>query len=192
MDRRIFAAAAAVVLVGLGRTSHATPYASGVSETAGVVTFTLNESADDVIVIRDGTPTSLGALGRGSATFNRSGATNYSIVANKLFTPGYLLANGSTIALGNGSVSGGTITSNTSTSLKISDDSLETLNFFAPRGVAVNQNPASPTFGRIFVSNSNTGTPAGFVLRPCSEGIYIMNADYTDALGQGTVGFTAG
>ena len=89
MDKRIIAAAAGAVVAALSPLALANPYAGTVSESAGQVTFRLNEQADEVIVIRDGVSTSLGALGRGSHTFARSGAAVYQIVARKAGTDGY-------------------------------------------------------------------------------------------------------
>src|SRR5690349_14252544 len=68
---RLVSAAAAAVVVGLGIISHAnaTPYASGISNAGGNVTFTLNEDAGDVTAIVNGTPTDLGALTRGTHSF---------------------------------------------------------------------------------------------------------------------------
>jgi hypothetical protein len=91
MDRRIVTACAGAACGAIGLPSaHAAPYASGVIESAGIVTFRLNESADEVVVIRDGTPHNLGALGAGSHTFSRSGAATYQIVVNKNAAPGFL------------------------------------------------------------------------------------------------------
>jgi hypothetical protein len=51
-------------------------------------------------------------------------------------------------------------------------------NFELPRGVAVNKNPTSPYYGRVYVSNPRTtATGAG---RAMSDGVYMLNADLTD------------
>src|SRR2546423_13734626 len=86
--RFVLCAASAAVVAGIGAASPvmAAPYASGVSEAAGVVSFTLNHAATDVTVIRDGVPTSLGAPGKGAQSFNRHGAANYSIVLSNTET----------------------------------------------------------------------------------------------------------
>ncbi len=71
----------------------------------------------------------------------------------------------------------------------ISTDSVQN-NFGVPMGVAVNTNPASPYYGRIYVSQGNaTKTVA---LRPMNDGVYVMNADFSDAVGQGDTALTGG
>ena len=59
------AACATVLGAGLATSATASPYASAVSETGGVVSFTLNQAASNVTIIRDGVPTALGGLGKG-------------------------------------------------------------------------------------------------------------------------------
>ena len=116
--RLIVAACAGVAVVGgVSLRSDAAPYAGAVTESGGNVTFRLSEAADEVIVIRDGVPQSLGALGLGSHTFARIGAANYSIVARKNSSGGYLE-----------NIAG------LATPLQISDDASELMSFFAPRG----------------------------------------------------------
>lgn len=63
-------------------------------------------------------------------------------------------------------------------------------NFYSPRGVDVNKNANSPYFGRIYVGESVGGTcSAGRVVQ---DGIYILKADVTDAVGQGDTSRTGG
>ncbi len=55
-------------------------------------------------------------------------------------------------------------------------------NFYLPRGVAVNTNPSSPYYGRVYVSEGGDGdsppiTGAG---RTMQDGIYMLNADLGD------------
>jgi hypothetical protein len=58
-------------------------------------------------------------------------------------------------------------------------------NFELPRGVGVNTNSASPFYGRVYVSNGQAlPTAAG---RTMSDGLYMLNADLSDA---GIVGGT--
>lgn len=66
--------------------------------------------------------------------------------------------------------------------------------FYSPRGVSVNTDPASRYYGRIYVSeavasgaNSWTGSPM-----TRQDGIYMLNADSTDAVGQGDSARTGG
>lgn len=64
-------------------------------------------------------------------------------------------------------------------------------NFELPRGVAVNNNPDSPYYGRVYVSNGRSSpTAAG---RAMSDGVYMLNADMTDTgIPGGTGPHTAG
>lgn len=51
-------------------------------------------------------------------------------------------------------------------------------NFELPRGVAVNKNPDSPYYGRVYVSNGrNLPTAAA---RAMGDGVYMLNADLSD------------
>jgi hypothetical protein len=72
---------------------------------------------------------------------------------------------------------------------QISADS-ELNNFELPRGVAVNKNPDSPYYGRVYASNARTAaTAAG---RAMGDGLYMLNADLTDAGIAGGTGPHAG
>lgn len=63
-------------------------------------------------------------------------------------------------------------------------------NFEQPRGVAVNNNPGSPNYGRVYVSNSqNLATALG---RAMDEGVYMLNADLSDTGIPGGTGPHAG
>jgi hypothetical protein len=63
-------------------------------------------------------------------------------------------------------------------------------NFELPRGVAVNRNPDSPYYGRVYVSNGRAlPTAAG---RTMADGIYMLNADFTDTGIAGGTGPHAG
>ena len=142
----------------------ATPYASGITNNAGSVSFVLNESADNVMVRLNpgGTTLDLGARSRGTHSFSLGAATSFQIVVSKTAAAGWAL---------------------------ISSDTNALLQFNTPRGVAVNLNTNSPTFGRIYVANSAVGT-AG--TRSLGEGIYLLNADQSDALGRSNTASTAG
>jgi hypothetical protein len=166
----------ALVLALLSTSSviEATPYASGVTNAAGTVSFVLNEDADNVsVVFNNGASTNnLGALRKGLRTFSLGANTSFRIVVSKNSALGYTSGN----------------------LLQISDDSTP-LRFNAPRGVAVNQNPASPYFGRIYVANAVAGTTTAATnaaARSLSDGIYVLNADHTDALNQKDVALTGG
>ncbi|MSU57513.1 MAG: hypothetical protein EXS35_04925 [Pedosphaera sp.] len=148
---------------------HAHPYASALTNTSGTVSFRLNEAADNVKVVGNaGTLTNdLGALARGLTVTNlnlSSGMTGgvFSVIAQKA---------------GNG------------TPTLISDNANVNNQFFGPRGVAVNKRPGSANFGRVYVGNNPGNTGSG---RATGDGIYVLNADSTDALGQGNTALTGG
>jgi hypothetical protein len=156
-----------VILSSLSAYAH--PYASGVTNENGTIQFILNENATSVTVTFDnGTVTNnLGALAKGSNGFSLGAHTNYAITA-------YKVGSGFT---------------------QISSDSSNAVQFISPRGVGVNVNPQRPNFGRIYVCSAwPAGVPApdGTVIagagngRQVQRGIYLINQDGSDSLGQGT------
>jgi N-acetylmuramoyl-L-alanine amidase/sugar lactone lactonase YvrE len=71
--------------------------------------------------------------------------------------------------------------------VKISNDD-EIFQFYAPRGVAVDRTPASPYFGRVYVTNSvagqcEYGTAESF--RNSTMGVYVLSSDFQDVTNQG-------
>ncbi len=56
--------------------------------------------------------------------------------------------------------------------------------FNSPRGLDVNNHPASPYFGWVYVANSAAGTRG--------DGLFAFSADLADTLGQGTAARTGG
>lgn len=148
----------------------AVPYASGVTNGAGTIYFILNEAADNVTVTRNvGGAINLGALPKGTHSFALGGAATYEIAATKSAAPVWTL---------------------------ISDDLNPLVRFFGPRGIAVNQNPSDlRLFGRIYVADTAGGLttdPPPESNRTTGDGIYILNADTSDALGRGDTASTAG
>ena len=155
----------AVMLLAAASTVWATPYASGIIDLGGGdIQFTLNESAGKVEVRRTGDTTlNLGVLGPGTHTFNVGAASAWQIVASKNAAPGWA---------------------------QISSDSNVNNQFYTPRGVAVNANPASTYFGRIYVAEGGGGaTAAG---RTTTSGLFLLNADGSSAVGQGDSARTGG
>ena len=137
------------------------PYASGVTNNNGTIQFILNEGGATVYaVFEDNSTNSLGVLGKGSQSFPLGVHTSFSIYVTKE---------------GNG------------TPTLISTDTDQYAIYANPRGVAVNQNPKNGSaFGRIY---TGSGGPGGFAFgtpgyKP--QGLYALNADYTEALGRGT------
>jgi hypothetical protein len=194
------AATLAVAWASLPSVTQAAPYASGVTNNAGVVQFVLNESADNVTVVFDGgaSSTNLGARTRGQHSFNLDGATTFDIQVRKAAGPGYHTASG---VVNTNAIFG--VTNQVGTHLVISptnyasDQAVTNLAFFSPRGVTINHNPKTPLFGRIYVANSGGGlsVSTSFAIpggRNTGDGIYVMRADYVDPTGQGTNALTAG
>jgi|GEM_PF-635024 len=158
----VLASAATLTLAGVAR---AVPYASGISVSGTTVTFVLNESADNVTVNRTpGTPLNLGALPKGSHSFDTGGATSWEIVVTKNAPLNWV---------------------------QISNDTDNTSKYYYPTGVAVNKNPASPYFGWIYVAEGWGGTTAS-PQRTTQDGLYVMKADQSDAIGQGDTAMTGG
>jgi hypothetical protein len=167
MFRHLLCIAATMLLVALSANAH--PYASSVTNNSGTIQFILNENADSVSVAFDNATVTnvLGALPKGANSFSLGGHTNYAIIVTKA---------------GSGSFT------------QLTDDSSNAVQFIAPRGVGVNVNPQRSAFGRIYVVNSwpsvtpdNLGTTnATGDGRLVGRGIYAINQDGSDALGQGT------
>ncbi len=134
----------------------AVPYASGVQRDGNTVSFTLNEPADTVTITRDGgNAVALTSASSGEHTFDMTGYNSYMIGVTHSAPAGWAE---SSISVGN-----------------------PMLKFERANGIAVNQNPGSPYFGRFYVSQrDDTVTWTG---RQMGDGIYVFNADATDAFG---------
>lgn len=135
-------------LVGFSPLAQAVPYASQVRNTGGTnFEFVLNEAADSITINRTGgTPIVISSPAAGRHTFSATGAFQ--------------------IEVGKNAAAGWTAISNSA--------NLWT-NFQRPTGLAVNNNPASPYFGTIYVGNANpVATLSG---RQMGDGIYALSAD---------------
>ncbi len=154
----------ALALSWFSSLSQAHPYATGITNNSGTIQFTLNESADNVSVRFDNNTSTnnLGALGAGPQSFLLTTHTNFSIVVFKA---------------GSGTPS------------QLSSDTNNFVKFNSPRGIAINTNGGSQYFGRVYVANSAAGTTSG---RAVGDGIYLLNADLTDAVAQGNTALTGG
>lgn len=159
---RIRAWLATLALATAAVTSQAVPYASGIKLEAGVLTFILNENADSVKVIAGATTHDLGALSKGTISTNLALSGAFRIEVRRSAPGGWA---------------------------QTSEDTNTKVKFNSPRGVAVNRNPASPYFGRVYIANSAAGTTGG---RSVGDGIYVLNADQSDPLGQGDTALTGG
>jgi len=147
----------------------ATPYATCLTNSGGIISFRLNEDADNVKIIYDGgaTTNDLGALSKGLQTVPLSITGTFRIQVSKAAGAGYLQ---------------GTVN-------QISVNANNLVKSTNQRGLVVNKNPASPYFGRIYVSVGSRGTNNSRIV---SDGIYLLNADQTDAVGQGDTPRTGG
>jgi len=181
---RPLALAAAVLLPSL---SHATPYATGLTNhgTGNSIAFRLNESGIVTVVSTNLAGATL-TNNLGNRTLGLISFTNaanfpgaFSVIVAKTNTPGYI--SGVPLPITADGTNG---------------SSTNTLRYNSPRGVAINQNPASPYFGRIYVANSAAGFVAGgtgtIVNTNRGDGLYMLNADYSDAIRQGTNARSAG
>jgi hypothetical protein len=168
---------AVLALAAISPSLQASPYATGLTVTnngAGVtnVQFFLNEAGGNVTVTYENGSTNVNYngitagtnLGKGQFSFSLSGHYGYAIKVFKV---------------GNG------------TPFQISDDHSNFACFATPRGMAVNQDPKNGRwFGRIYCGSggiTGIGTP-----QQKYHGLYAMNADLSDALGQGTNAFAQG
>src|SRR5271154_5931489 len=128
---RLYCAAALFLILFGALQAGAHPYASGITNKNGTVSWVLNEPATDVKVVFDnGTLTNdLGSAPVvGTNTFSFAGHTNFSIVVFK-------------------------IGSNAIT--QISSDANVHNSFGGARGVVVNTNARTGNFGRVYVANAN-------------------------------------
>ncbi len=167
----------AAVCVAAASPAWANVYASGLEQTApDTFSYILNENADTDVTIEVWKvgggmvySQSLGPQAKGSHTWTWDG-TGYSAgdtfkVKVKAADDGY-----------------GAWT-------KLTTDNVWN-NFYSPRGVSVNIDPSTKNFGRIYVSNSVGGTTGAG--RTTGDGIFILKADVTDAVGQGDTARTGG
>ena len=158
----LLAATASLSFAPSGLKLSAAPYASAVKNEAGTVSFILNEAADLVSVkFEDATRTDLGPKAAGTHTFPLGAHTSFEIIVEKVAGPGW----------------------RDGVLQQISDDANPLVDLYNQKGLAINRNPASPYFGRVYSSVSATATTAKG--RALSDGIYVLNADLSaTALGQ--------
>jgi hypothetical protein len=67
----------------------------------------------------------------------------------------------------------------------------ERFNFYTPAGLAVDNNPNSPYFGRIYVTESRENITTAFG-RTVQQGVYIYGADLSDITNQGLNPYVGG
>jgi hypothetical protein len=161
-------------LLAMATPALATPYACDITNAAGVVSFRLNENADNVKIISSGgavtndlgpgikglTVTNLGiASGVIKVMVTRSAPLGYTQLTTDLFQD----ANG-----------------------------IYVNKFEQARGIVVNKNPATPNFGRIYIANGRDGTTGAPASRHTFDGVYMINSDDSVALDTGVTPRTAG
>ena len=175
MIRSLVCVAAGVLLSALS--ANATPYAAGVSNNAGTISWHLNETVTNGTVavlfnVSGGTYAQSNYLGGTVAqpvnagpqpTFTLGAFTNFQIYVFNIGTgsPHQISPNPGTVAPAS------TLT-----------------DFNGPRGVGVNRNPSSPYFGTVYICNASPSSGDG--VRPTTKGVYALNADFTDAFGYNT------
>ena len=142
----------------------ATPYASGVVSNNNTVTFVLNQNAQGLVVLRNGANPAYPGTTAGTLSFDMTGYTSYQII----------------------------VTGNTATgwSQYIPDGTSN--NFYLAYGVAINKNPASTNFGKVYVAEAQGGTTGAG--RTTTSGIYWLGANgadlgfYTGGVNWATIG----
>ena len=154
--------------------ARATPYASEVKNVSGTVSFTLNEGGSVKISHSSGTTNTQGNLAAGSYSFVL-GAAN----------PVYVIVTSTNGAVGYKSLTGPLVAGRVQ--LPTNGDPA-TARFPTPRGLAVNKNPASTNFGRVYVANSTPGPVGAFTpARTIGRGLYVLKSDFSDSpMGFGT------
>lgn len=73
--------------------------------------------------------------------------------------------------------------------VKITDNTKSQLQFYSPRGVAVDNEFESPCFGRVYASETVPGKVAN---RTTQDGVYILNSALEDVTGQGQNSYAGG
>jgi Immunoglobulin I-set domain len=142
------------------QTLQASPFASGVVNNSGTISFILNEDGGNVyVVFENGVTNAMGVLAKGAQSFALGSHTSYAIYVVKA---------------GNG------------TPIQISTDTDQFANWNSPRGVSANQNAKiGSLFGRVYVGNSAVG---GTSPNNKGQGLYALNADLSDSpLGHGSI-----
>ena len=152
----------------------AVPYASNLTNAQGIVSFRLNAGADRVWIVYDGglSTNQLGRLQAGLHQVELPSTGPFQVVVFKVSPLSYATFRGS----------------NQIDALQISSDTNQNARFFSPRGIAVNTDPTSPWFGRVYVANSEAGTVTNNAFGPertTLDGMYALNSDLSDAVGQG-------
>ena len=159
----------------------AVPYACNLTNANGVISFRLNANADRVWLIWPAgqSTNDLGPLEAGLHQVTMDVVDTFQVAVLKTNPVSYAIFRGN----------------HQPEALQISSDTNQNACFFSPRGIAVNTDPTSPWFGRVYVANSQVGTVTNVLTgaeRSTGDGLYALNSDLTDALGQGDSALTGG
>ena len=73
--------------------------------------------------------------------------------------------------------------------MKISDNTQPQLQFYSPRGVAVDNSFESPFFGRVYATET---VPGAVTNRTTKDGVYVLNSALQDVTGQGANSYAGG
>lgn len=165
----------ALAAASLSSQALARPYATSLTNSVTSISFRLNGDADNVKIISLGgvATNDLGPLPKGLTVTNLIITGVFKVQVTKSSGPGYP----------QGVVN------------QISVDTNNFVKFTNQRGLAVNKNTNSPYFGRIYVAASaGTVSSNQFNLgaRTHGDGIFLLNPDQSDAVGQGNSGLHGG
>jgi len=159
----------ALALATVGNVVNATPYATCLTNNGdGSVSFRLNQDTstnDTVLIISSG-----GAV---TNTLQLPAADLANVIARGLIVTNIGIAPSNAFSVRIKHIGSGIISTNS-----------PTVPFNAPRGIAVNSHPASPTFGWVYVANGTAGSRGA--------GMFAFSSDLADILGQGTTPLTGG
>ncbi|MGH7940411.1 MAG: hypothetical protein ACREDS_11775, partial [Limisphaerales bacterium] len=163
--------AAAVLLTFIGETVTATPYASCISVNNGTVTFHLNESGGNVTVTYGDGTTNASFNGITAGTNLPSGPYSFSLNGEGTYSISVFKAGSNLTTLAPNVIQD----TNINTMISASNPVPSLFVLTAPRGVAVNQNPTSPYFGRLYVSRSQASAPDTFLYAFNSDGTFVSS-----------------
>jgi len=153
--------AVAFAVLSLASVARAHPYASGITNNAGTsISYYLNEAATDVTIVLTNNGTGQGTnIDLGATT---AGLHTQTLIVNAITFTNYSIQ---VLNIGSGAIA------------QTSSDASPLNNMLSPRGVTINKNPGTKNFGRVYVSDANSGAN--------QRGLFVRNADLSDALGQG-------
>jgi hypothetical protein len=130
--------------------AQATPYAASVTKSGNTVSFVLNQNAAGLVVLRNGANPVYPGITAGTLSFDMSGYTSYQII----------------------------VTGNTATGWSQYIPDGVSNNFYLAYGVAINKNPASTNFGKVYIAEAQGGTTGAG--RTTTSGIYWLGANGAD------------